>query len=332
MINKPQPLTIEQCQALYFDKKVLMYPDRKLFRVHGYVAGRYYFEDLGKEIKWYISVTNLIASTMPTAEPLKKWIADMGYEESQRYASERADYGTFMHIKFHELLINRELNLDAIDEDLRIYMEDMKISPNLFDSWLEDIKRDVLGFAQFLKDYKVKPLAIEVVLASQDGYAGAVDLICLMTITEKGFFGEVYKSGDNKGNPKETKRETEVFAILDFKSGRKNFYESHEIQLEAYKCTVRENFPALDTDKMKLFNYSPNEWRTAPGYKIKDQTDSPNRRKLQHLVNIAAIEMGKRERSVLKIEGTLNLDNPVEECFREVTIDELIIEQRKTIE
>ena len=323
-----QGLSIEECQAIYFDNAVLLKQPRKLFRLHGYSAGRYYYDDNGNDINYYISVTNLIASTMPTPEPLKKWIADMGYEESKRYMNERADYGTFMHMKFQELLINQSLNLDMIDEDLRLYIQSCQLSPTLFESWLPEMKKDILGFAQFIIDYKVKPLAIEVVLASKFGFAGAVDLICHMTIPKKDFFGEVYKSGENKGQPKETTLYFEIFAIIDFKSGRKNFYESHEIQLEAYKWMIGENFPHLEMSALRLFNYSPSEWRTVPGYKLKDQTDSPNRKKLQHLINIAAIETSKREKSVLQISGILFLDKPVTDCFKEITIEELIISNR----
>ena len=328
MNQKLPVLTIEECKEIYFDKNILIYPSRKLFRMHGYSAGRYYYEDTGRSINYFISVTNLIASTMPTPEPLKKWIADMGYDESRKYAQERADYGTFMHIKFHELLINRKLDLDSVDGELKDYIKECKLPDVLFDEWIEEMKKDILGFAAFLKEYRVRPLAIEIVLASEDGYAGAVDLICLMTIEEKGFFGEVYKSGDNKGKPKETRRETEVFAIVDFKSGRKNFYESHEIQLRAYKNMVQENFPRLDADKLRLYNYSPNEWRTVPGFKLKDQTDCQSSEKFEHLVNIAKIEMKRRARSVLKINGVLDLDKPVEDCYKEMTLDELIAEQK----
>ena len=332
MTKKLPVLTIEECKELYFDNNKLLYPSRKLYRMHGYSAGRYYYEVNGGAITFFISLTNLIGATMPTPEPLKKWIADMGYEESREYAQERADYGTFMHMNFQTLLINRKLDLDSMGEDLKEYLEKCRLSPYLLEEWLEDQQMDALGFAQFMKDFNVKPLAIELVLASDNGYAGAVDLICLMTITEKGFFGEVYKSGDNKGQPKETKRETEVIAIVDFKSGRKNFYENHEVQLEGCRRLVKENFPMIDCDKIKLFNYSPSEWRSKPGYKLKDQTDCLSREKFEHLVQIAKVEMKKRARSVMKIEGTLDLDKPVEECFRELTLEELIAEQNKQSE
>lgn len=324
-MSQPNQLAVEECKALFFDETALLEPSRKLFRLNGYSAGRYYYSfNEAHEVEFYISVTNLIKQTMPTPDPLLKWIAGMGYDESQQYAQERADYGTFMHMQFQSLLINRVLDLDAIDDQLKAYLQAQRQPQSFYEQWIDEIKRDVLGFAQFLKDYKVLPLAIEVVLASQDGYAGALDLICLMTIEEKGFFGEVLKSGPNKGQPKETKRETVVLGIVDFKSGRKNFYEAHEIQLEAYRNLARENFPSLDMNAVRLYNYSPSEWRTKPGYKLKDQTDSPNRDKFPHLVKLARIEMSKRDKKIIRITGKLDLNEPVEKFYQDIEISDLV--------
>lgn len=324
-MSKPNQLNIEECKALFFDETALLEPARKLFRLNGYAAGRYYYSfDENEEVQFFISVTNLIKQTMPTPEPLMKWMAEMGYQESQAYAQERADYGTFMHMQFQFLLINRVIDLDALDDQLKGYLEQCRQPQSLFEQWIDDIKKDVVGFAQFIQDYKIVPLAIEVVLACQDGYAGAVDLVCLMTIEEKGYFGEVYKSGENKGKPKETKQETNIIGIIDFKSGRKNFYEAHEIQLKAYENLVRENFPTLDMNQVRLFNYSPNEWRTSPGYKIKDQTNSPNLDKLPYLIKLAGIEMTKRDKKITRITGVLDLKEPVTKYFHEIMISDLV--------
>lgn len=324
-MSKPNQLNIEECKALFFDETALLEPSRKLFRLNGYSAGRYYYSfNEGNEVEFFISVTNLIKQTMPTPDPLLKWIASMGYDESQAYAQERADYGTFMHIQFQSLLINKVLDLDSLDDQLKAWLQEQRQPQSLYEQWIDEIKKDVLGFAQFVRDYKVVPLAIEVMLASQDGYAGAVDLVCLMTIEEKGFFGEVLKSGPNKGQPKETKRETGVIGIVDFKSGRKNFYEAHEIQLEAYRNLVRENFPSLNMNDVRLYNYSPSEWRTKPGYKLKDQTNSPNRDKFPLLCSLARIEMSKRDKKITRITGVLDLNEPVEKVYHEIMISDLV--------
>lgn len=317
-------LSIEECKALYFDDSALLEPARKLYRLNGYAGGRYYYSlnDSG-DPTFFIGVTNMIKKTLPTSEYLINWIAELGQDEAKIYTQQRADYGTFMHMLFTKLLIEKKLDMDLIDDELRGFLHRQSQPIVLFEDWIDELKKDVLAFAQFIKDHKVKPLAIEVVLASIDGgFAGAVDIICNMTIEEKGFWGEVYKSGERKGEPKETKKEIEVIAIVDNKSGRKGFFEAHEIQLEAYKVLVQENFPDIKVDK--LYNFAPSEWRTVPSYKLKDQTDSPNREKFDYLVALGNIEMKKREKSVVRISGTLDLEKELTEVYQDITISSLV--------
>src|SRR5690606_18783260 len=104
------------------------------------------------------------------------------------------------------------------------------------DEWHANAKRDVLALAQFIREHNVRPLGVEVCLASDEmGVAGTIDLPCKMTVMQDGDWGEVYKSGPRKGETKITKAPVEVTAIVDFKSGMKGFWESHEIQLHLYR-------------------------------------------------------------------------------------------------
>lgn len=314
-----QNLSVQEVQALFFDKKALKEPTKKLYRLNNHSGGRYYYSFDAKGVpQFYISVTNLIRATMPTPTALIKWIADKTYDEAEAYKEERAGYGTFMHGQFEKLLIERVLDLDKMDAELLEYCAKNHFNNTQYSEWLHELKRDVLGFAQFLIDFNVKPLAIEIVLASdKNGYAGALDLVAELTLEEKGFFGEFLKSGPNKGQPKETKRWRTITAIIDFKSGRKGFYEEHEIQLEAYKQMLEENFPEIKVDK--LFNYGPSEWRSSPGYKLKDQTDSSNRAKLQHLCQIARIEAAKREKHITTLSGVIDIRSTEADLSKNIT-------------
>jgi len=226
-------MTVEEITAMFFDQAALRESPERVFRLEVGSERLYYTVQDGKP-RFYLSVTNLIKRSMPTSPHLVKWIAEMGYEESKEIAQERADYGSFMHSEIAKLLIDRKLNLDEMHERLLMFME-MHDLPSGFMVHEDELKKDLLAFTQFVFDYNVKPLAIEIVLTHEDGYAGMIDLPCLLTIDEKGFFGEVYKSGPRKGEPKETKQPREVCAIVDFKSGRKGFYEENEVQLEAYQ-------------------------------------------------------------------------------------------------
>lgn len=301
-------MTVEEIKAEFFDADALQVQPEPVYRLDSSGHRYYYTFDEDNEPIFYVSVTTLIKQTLPTAPQLIKWIADMGYDESQRYAAERANYGTFMHAQIAELIINRTYNLGMVKSKLRDYIENEQL-PSDFINYADDIKKDLLAFAQFMKDTELKPLAIEIVLTNpEDGYAGAIDLVAEITIEEKGFFGETYKTGANAGMPKETKRKNRIRAIIDFKSGRKGFFPEHEVQLHAYMKMWNMNFVAYPVER--VFNWSPKDWRgTTPTYNFKDQTGSKNAQKLPYLIELARIEDEKRDNKVVSCSGIIDLDS-----------------------
>lgn len=325
-----ETLSFDECRALYFNDAVLFTQPFTLYRLQGHAGGRYYYRfksDLdGGDPEFYISVTTMIRQTLPTSPFLIKWIADMGEVEAEKYKFERSVYGTMMHMCFQKLLIEREIDMDDfLPNFIKGYMTNEGVSLAFYDEWIDDIRRAILGFAQFIIDYKIKPILIEGVLAHPDGYAGAVDLVCQMDVEVNGFYGEMYKSGPRKGEPKETKMLRTINAIVDFKSGMKGFFPEHEIQLEAYRRLVKHNFPHLANEFFRIFNYAPSEWRgTTPNYKLKDQTESDNIEKFDHLVSLAKIEWKKNPRKVLNITGIVRLDDDIRKNIEEVSFDTLV--------
>ena len=297
-------MTVEEMRALFFDKKAFILPSYILYQLNG-KGGRYYytFDETGSPV-FYPSVTTILSSTLPTSSFLIDWIADKGKEEAERYKNERADYGTFMHACFEELLINKEYDLDSLQENLKNYIE-KKSLPSDFIYYADDLKKDILAFAQFVIDYDVTPIAVEIALKSERGYAGMVDCICEMS--EK-------KESDKK-----------IIAIIDFKSGRKGFYEEYAIQLHFYKMLVEENYPDLHIDK--LFNFSPKAWRTSPTYNLKEQTKAESAKKIPALLELANLE-GDEERIYTHVAGTIKLKNKnLDENIKNLTLSELIKEK-----
>ena len=325
-------MTVEEIKAEYFNEDALQEQPEPVYRLDSSGHRYYYTFDESGEPIFYVSVTTLIKQTLPTSPQLIKWIADMGYEESQRYAQERAAYGTFMHSQLAELLIARSYNLNGLKERLKMYIESEQL-PGDFINYADDFKKDILAFAQFMKDTDLKPLAIELVLTNpQDGYAGAIDLCAEITIEEKGFFGETYKTGANAGKPKETKRQRRVRAIIDFKSGRKGFFPEHEVQLLAYKTMWNMHFENYPVEK--VYNWSPKDWRgTTPTYNFKDQTDSKNALKLPYLVELARIEDEKRDNTVVSCAGIIDLDKPdFEGNITELSLAEVVKKRKQKAE
>lgn len=281
-------MTVEEMQCMFFDKTALIEPPYKVFQLNSKGHRYYYRFDENGQPEFFPSVTTILSQTLPKSPFLIEWIASKGMDEAERYKAERAAYGTFMHAQFEELIINRVYNLDDLKEKLKTYIEVNRL-PDDFIYYADDLKKDVLAFAQFVKDYDVRPLAVEIALVHPYyKYAGMIDLPCTML-----------------RKPGGTER---INAIVDFKSGRKGFYEEAEIQLHLYKMMWNVTFE--DHPITNVFNFSPKDWRKKPSYNLKDQTDSPNAAKIPALLEIAAIEDDKRDNIFTAVSGSISLDEP----------------------
>ena len=279
-------MTVEEIRAVYFNADALREPPYRVYQLNSDGHRYYYrFNDAG-EPEFYPSVTTLLKQVMPTPPALLDWMIANGKDGSVEKRDLAAAYGTFMHIQFETLVINRRYDFDNVPAVLLDYMERENLPEKVFSEWLPKIRKDVLAFAQFVRDYNVKPLAIEIGLVHPEyHYAGCLDLPCEMT------------------DPKTAKTFT---AIVDFKSGRKGFFEEHELQLHLYREMWNVNYP--EKPVARVFNFSPKDWRTKPTYNLKDQTDSVNAKKLPYLLALAAIEDEKRDNTLTIVRGVLDLD------------------------
>lgn len=295
-----QDTTIEKMTPMYFDSTKLLSQPAPLYRLDS-GSHRYYYRFDGEEPIFYTSVTTLIKNTLPTSPHLIKWLIDKGGDAGKDEALERAHYGTFMHQCCGELLINGKFDLDEMPKKLQQFATKENIIPKA--DWLENLKKDVLAFAQFMIDRNVHPLAIEVCLYHPtDGYAGAIDLACEMD------FGH-----------------GRITAIVDLKSGRKGFYESHEIQLRAYQEMWQIHFPGRPIDK--IFNWSPKDYRgVKPTYNLKDQSESKSIAKLPFLVGLSKIETDKREDTITIVSGKIDVTKGLEDNITEKTFVQLVKE------
>lgn len=280
-------MTVKEMTAMFFDEKTLIEPPYKVWQLNSKGHRYYYRYDDAGNPEFFPSVTTILSQTLPKAPHLINWIANKGIEEAERYKDERAAYGTFMHAAFEELLINRAYDLDGLKGKLKEYIEVYRL-PDDFIYYADDLKKDVLAFAQFVLDYDVRPLAVEIALVHQYyKYAGMIDCPCTMR--------EKIGSDDR------------INAIVDFKSGRKGFYEESEIQLGMYRDMWNVNFEKFPVTR--IFNFSPKDWRKKPSYNLKEQTESPNIRKIPYLLEIAAIEDEKRDNTFTAVNGMVVLDD-----------------------
>ena len=326
--------TAEEMRALYFNASALREPNYKLWQLNTKGKRYYYSIDENGEPTFYPSVTTILRNVMPENKFLTEWKLAKGKEEAEAYTMERAAYGTFVHGQLAQLMISRKYNLDGVREALTKYVEREKLPLGFVDAHEDEAKADIKAFAKWMKDYDVRPYAVEVSLYSPSyGYAGMIDLACNMRM----YSIEDEKKAIEKANGDEGKiaKIKEKFsprldAIVDFKSGKNGFYEEYKIQLELYRMMWNENFP--DAQIHNIFNLAPKDWtRTVnkrPSYSFEEQTNSPELKKIPALLELFSC-LEDEERKVCVVSGIIDLDSDEEDNVRVYTLSELVKERGK---
>jgi hypothetical protein len=307
--NKNKVLTIQEVQTLYFDEKYLILESGINLRRLDYKGNRNYFtiSEQNTLEQIYTSVTTFCKSVLPTSNYLIDWFKNKTKEEQELILKSSSAYGTLMDILFNKLLIEKKL------EDISKQVHDFIMIEGLYsvdrDKWADLLKRDCMSFAQFVKDYQVRPILLSCPLKSDSlGIAGTLDLYCEMN--EKIPTATEIKKGI------EPKR---ITAIIDYKakigdfslSGERNsFYESECLQLIIYKKLLREWFD-LHTDC--LMNFSPKNWKTKFSYNLKDWTETETlsnmELKFENYHKNFLIDSGKDSRKITIIEDSISLEN-----------------------
>lgn len=310
----------------WFDADAIRLPSYKVGRIN-YGNGRSYIrlnEDgaLEQPFRLYTSLTTAINSCAPMEQPLLEWYCKWGLAEAKRLLKLSQNYGTLMHQEIGFYLTMNYYDFDTIQERVSAYLSKHNYWQPETDSWAEDLKYDIMAFIAFAQEHEVKPLGIEYVLLSEKGFGTLIDLVCKMKIKEKGFWGEVYKSGERKGEPKETAKVIEITAIINFKSGKHGFYRSNGIQIECERQLWEENFPDVKIDA--AMNWAPKEWRTAPDWSLKDWTGEIEQAEVDAMLTLAEIRYASKavNKKYMRIEGQAFSTRPVNDCIKNQTAEE----------
>ena len=321
-----QDLLFEEVKALYFNTAELKAAPFPIYKYENDSDRFYYFFDKEQKLHIMPSVTTVISRARGMDIGLVKWYAEKGFEAANEYKEERAHYGTFMHGLFAKFLIEREIDLDLTSERIDQYIEINKL-PLTFKKYTNEVNKNILALAQWIIDYNVRPLAVEIALASLElGVAGMVDLPCLIDIKVDGLSDtEFYASGPRKNQPKEIKVLKTIEIIVDFKSGE-NFFETHQIQLELYRRMFNEVF---GRNIEKTYNWAPNKWRgTKPTYKFVEQTTKRNgEEKTGKSKTDLYLELGKmnvKKHTLTNISGLLKIGKEPWTCIETLSIEQKI--------
>ena len=324
VFNLAPDVTAEQMQAVFFDPNALRVPNFRLYQLNTRGTRYYYTLDDEGVPTFYPSVTTILHEVSPRNPFLEKWRAEMGLEKAEAYTQERANYGTFMHGQIEKLFVARSYDLDNLKAELAKYVEREQL-PLSFVNYAEDLKKDILAFAQFVIDYDILPLCIEQSLYSKKGYAGMIDLVCNMRVYTKDEEAKAREKKGEKWTDKDEEKYTKrIIAMVDFKSGRKGFYESHVFQLYMYKDMWEEHYPDIPIEG--VFNWSPKDWRKSPSYNFECQTDAQNPEIAKLLLE--QYKLRKTEtKSFTLVSGVINLSDGVSNNYETLTLEELVKER-----
>ena len=318
-------MTSEMMMPIFFNDKALREPSIRLYQLNTKGTRYYYYFDTDGKAVFMPSVTTILRKTMPENTFLTDWKIGMGKDKAEAYTLERANYGTFMHAQIERLIINRSYNLDELKTELAKYIEREQL-PTDFINYAESLKKDLLSFAQFMWDYDIQPYAVEISLFSQYGFAGMIDLVANIRTSPRSEEIKAREKCDGDASKLaiiDMKYSERQNVIIDFKSGRKGFYEEHEIQLGMYQMMWDEWFPDIKIEG--LFNWSPSDWIKAPSYKFKEQTNSPSLAKIPALLELFSL-CDDSEKSVTVVGGTIDISSnePCGNCYQKVTLAELV--------
>lgn len=320
-------ISFELVPTDWFDSNAIQLPNYKVGRVN-FKQGRSYIKitpdgTLAQPFRLYTSLTTSISQSMPTPPQLEDWKFQHGKKEADRLMKVAGHYGTMMHIEIGRFIKEQCYDLDSVNEVVETYTSENNFWDEDCNLWADKLREDILAFVQFYNDYEVVPLGLEYVLLSDKrGFGTPIDLVCLLTVDEKGEWGEVYKSGERKGLPKVTNKRVQKRAIINFKSGRKGFYETHGIQMECERLLWDENFPETPLDI--AMNWAPSDWTTTPGYKIKEWQGTTTSEEIEAILKLAEIRYrDKAERAkYMQMTGVISTSDSVAAAVRFESVED----------
>lgn len=320
-------------KALYFNATTLKDVAYRLYQLNSRGERYYYTFGTDGEPIFFPSVTTVLHKVAPENRVLTEWKLRLGKEAADNYTNERAAYGTFIHGLIEQLVISRRFNLEEIKEKLEKYVEKEKLPYGFVESHIEEAKADMVAFAKWMRDYDVRPIAVEVALYSPTmGVAGMIDLVADVREYLISKEEEMVAKASDEGKARE-KYGKRIYAIIDFKSGKKGFYDSYAQQLEVYRRMWNETFPELPISRM--FNIAPKEWmgtaKKVPSYNYEEQTDNPAINKVDAILALFACEE-EQDRKIVNISGTIDLNEKEENNVQVFNLAELVKENRKKID
>ena len=270
---------IESLQPLFvsaeFDKAAAKIFGERVYRVE--VAGlRHYLRaDTGRTYK---SLTTFLSGVMPRNKFLESWREQMtvdlgGTEKMKEWMDTVADYGTALHIGIAEYCRNMGVNWLDFEMWATDYLAGMNLKNGALGSAITELTKDFASLVQFMYDYRVHVIAVEVPVFLEAGVATLIDLVVEM-------------DAKNYDKTPVEKRER-VKAIINLKSGKKGFFEEHLLQLVGERRMFNHTFGgSVGYEIQEVYNLAPSDWKEKPTYKIQRQTEAIEKQELENQFSV----------------------------------------------
>lgn len=311
-IENNKGITLEEVKAAYFDKDAIITTPTKVYKFE-HPAAKFYFTYDMDEFKpnFFISVSSVLDSQVPMAKEIIEMMVKMGKNAFDEHVRERKMYGMIMDRTFKNLLIKKEVDLMEVPQIVSDFMVEHSLSYNQ-EWWTEELRKDILSFGNWVYDYNVKPLSIGQLLVSENlGIGGEIDLVCMMN--DKGYTDKT---------PELMRKR--VIRIVDFKSGKKGFYDTNILQLGYYKEVWNENFPEYPCDS--IANWGGKNWRSEANYEFKVHDSNPVLAKCEYYLELAKIDNITPDRTVRIYNGSVVIGQPVSDRFQALSTEQIINE------
>lgn len=302
-MNEYATFNAEQVNPEFIDQTLIQRP----YVVYRTVSNseRFYFREIGESIRFYPSVTAIIRSAQRTPTFVQKKMCEMGWDGWWAYMNEKALRGTFFHRLAADFLRSGMVDLTSIPHLIESFRAENKITFST-DSWVVWAQKALLSFARFCADVNLKPIAVELVLTTDNGnFAGAIDLIAEID------------SPDKKGG--------RVWVMIDLKSGE--IYPEHRLQLYAYKALWDANFP--DKPLHSLWNWKPKDWilaKSTYSYDFVRQSgadvDTDIRRAFDASLALFKINEDQEPKGFCLLNGTVKIGEAPNANVRRVSAEE----------
>lgn len=272
--QNPAETGIERLEPLYlapgFEQLIGHIVAQKIFRVE-IGAGRHYRNEADQTFK---SITTFLDDVMPTNRFLQKWreskIEELGTVQGAKdFVQATADFGTGLHIAVAEFCRTGRVDWLEFEAWAFDYLgKSMNLANHTLHAGVEELTRDFAAMLQFLFDYEVKVMAVEIPVFSRDGYATLIDLV--VDMNDKKY---------TEATPPEKRKR--IFAGINLKSGKKGFFDAHLFQLIGERRAFNETYGAAVCEMVEVFNLAPTDWLKEPNYKIARQTAPITERNLE---------------------------------------------------